>query len=803
MAQKKMMMKTNLQGGDPPTDDDGSIAAIHALVEGGGEDILTGDEMDIISVLTIKKPLEFGCNLAECLDQSILDRLADDVIEGFDDDEQSRKDWFVRESDGIKMLGVSSDTIGGADFEGASRVVHPGLLEAVVQFQSRAMSELWPPEGPAKTVVLGELSQEKDEQAKRVANYLNYLYTQKMPGAYEHHDKMLFRLGFSGCGFKKIYYCPVAKSIVSRFCPAGDIVVPYSTVDIETCPRITHVLKYTHSDMLRMVAAGVYIDADLSQPDDEKTQTDQTMDDAIDAVEGKQPTFHYSDTDVQRHIVLEQSVYIDLPGYEASVPLPYLISVDKESRKTLAVYRHWKEDDESQRRRAYIIMYGFIPGFGFYHIGLLHFLGRMSEASSGALRALLDAAHFSNLPAGYRSRDARIKNMKPLAPGQWPEVDSTADDLGKAFFRLPYGAPSQTLFELLQYLDGLTRRLAGTTEDLVGDNSKSVPVGTTLARIDQGLKVQTAIQRRLHKAQERELKLVAELAAEFLPDERYSYDIAGRSAEIFAQDFDPRIDIVPVSDPNIITATQRLATGQALIDMTTQAPDLFDRRAVYHRMLESMRVQNIDELMPDKTEIKRMGPVEENIAMMLSKPVKAYPDQDHVAHQIVHQQWFMGLPKDQQQRLQAAHMAHLAEHQAWDYTLKMQQAMGMDLRMNPLIGDKEFQDVEMDAPAENAIALVAAQAAQLMAQQAQQTAQPDQAAQLAAQAATKAEAEEARIAADIRRKDMLAAASIARSDAESVARMNRDNAKREVALISRYLSPEATQAIEQPESQLP
>lgn len=768
------------------------ISGIYSLYESGGPDILTVEELALVAPASPASESAFLENLAAKLDQTVLDKIASEVIEDYDDDEQSRKEWLEWEADGMKLLGISLDTVGGASFEGASRAIHPGLLEAIVQFQARAIAELWPPEGPAKSVVLGEVTPEKDEQAKRVADYLNYLYTEKMPGAYEHHDKMLFRVGFSGCAFKKIHYCPLTRGIVARFYPAGDIVVPYTAVDLESTPRITHVLKYTHADLRRLQKSGVFLDIDLGLPQDEATQTDQTLAEAVDSIEGKHETLH--DEGTQRHVVLEQSVYLDLSGYEEDVPLPYLVSVEKETRKTLAIYRHWKQDDEDKRRRAYLVMYGFIPGFGFYYLGLLHFLGRLSEASSGSLRALLDAGHFANLPAGFRTRDARIKSLAPLAPGEWREVDATAEDLAKAFFKLPYAEPSQTLFNLLQYLDEVTRRVAGTTEDLVGDNTKNVPVGTTLARIEQGLKVQTAIQKRLHKAQGTELRLVAEMAAEHLPEPRYSYDVVGRSAQIFAQDFDGRIDVIPVSDPNIVTATQRFTIGQALIDMAKEAPDLFDRRAVYERMLETMRVQNPDELLPDKSAIERRGPVEENVAMTIAVPVKAYPDQDHAAHTLVHQQWYAGLDPDTQKRLQGAHIAHLAEHQAWAYVLQMQQAMGLTLPNNPLAGPSE---APLDPETEMAITHLAAESVQIMA-----TRSPPPIDPATAEAAERAEGDEARLAADIRRKDMIAEADIARSDAQAIARMNRENARREVALISKYLSPEARGATGTPEGPL-
>lgn len=769
------------------------LAGVLALLDQDGADLLTDEENDLVKEDQSKRG-GWTENLAEKLDDNELARIATLVTDGYEADEESRADWREREKLGIRLLGISENADGEPAFDGASRAVHPGLIEAVVQFQARAIAELWQPEGPCKTLVEGQATSEKDQQAKRVMDYLNWLYTTRMPGAYQQHDRLLFRLPLSGSGFKKIYHDELVGCVVARYVPAEDLIVPYGATDLLTTPRITQLLKLTGYDIQRLMEAGVYRQTELLDPvDDLATNLDDALQEELDAVTSTKSSPTQDNRQSDRYVFLEQSVILDIDGEPKASP--FLVTMDRESEEILAIYRDWREDDPRRQRIERFVHYPFLPGLdGFYCLGLLHVVGRLAEALSGNLRALLDSATLANLRGGFRSADVRLPGAKSstdgltITPGEWLPVDATAEELQKLFVQIPYGEPSQTLFNLLQYLDQLIRRVSGTTEDLVGDNTKSVPVGTTLARIEQGLKVQTAIQMRLHRAQQKELQLVVERIAEHGPDPAYCRDVLGMTPEQFAADFDSRVDVRPVSDPNAVTATQRMVIAQALVDMASQNPDLFDRREVYRRLLETMRVAEIDTLMPAKGEAPHMGPVEENMALVTMQPVRAYPDQDHTAHGIVHQTWLAGLDPETLKRVQATAVAHIAEHQAWAYYLQMQQAMGMQLPAAPM-----GQPVQLTPEQENMLAMMAAQAAQLMAQQQP----PPPVDPAAAQAAAKAESEQAKVAADIRRQDALAAATVARDDAQAIAKMQRGAAEQEAKLIGKYMSEAGQRGLEQ------
>jgi hypothetical protein len=445
--------------------------------------------------------------------------------------------------------------------------------------------------------------------------------------------------------------------------------------------------------------------------------------------------------------------------------------VDFDSQKILAIYRNWRQDDQAKQRRVYFSHRRFLPGFGFYGFGFTHIIGGLSSSATGALRALLDAGHFANNPGGLRSKDAKIPGGRvSVGPGEWPEVECSADELKSAFFPLPYKEPSETLFKLLEYLDNAGQRYASITDAMVGEGDTSVPVGTTLARIEQGAKIFSAIHKRLREAMAGEFSILAELNAEFLPQE-YPYDVPGEARTVYQADFDKRIDVIPVSDPNIVSNTQRIALAQAQKELSTEAPDLFDRRAVYHRMLEALRVPNIDEVMPPQDQVPHQGPVAENMAMMMQSPVRAFPDQDHLAHYTVHQSWFQGLdPKEVQPRVQGAYWAHQAEHLALGYMAQMLQAMGGQIPPEYLTSQ-----AQIPPEVENQIAVMAATVTQLMAQAPQP--HPDEIA-----AAAQANVEDAKAAADIRRKDAVASADMQREDAKTLHKMQLDNAAQEAQL---------------------
>ena len=551
---------------------------------------------------------EHEANLALHMSERELDKLAMRVIDWVRIDRESRADWEEREAKGIIALGVTSQTLGGVQAlnpsaKWASQAVHPGLVKACIQFQARAVAELWPSGGPCKAVVLGDATQEREQQADRVAGFLNYLYEEEMPDAFDEHDQMLFRLPLSGSCFKKVYFDPLEGTLCSRFVESADFVKPYSAVNLRSAPRFTHILKIPRQQTRRLIAEGVYLDVDLSDPDDEGQ--DQThLDRIIDDAGGISPTQDQSETDAeqdQRDELFECYAMLDLEDYNYSDPmgesfgLPYVVTVSKTSQKTLAIRRNWKPDDPRKRRRLYFREYKFLPGLGGYGFGFLHIAGGLSDTSTGALRALLDAGALANLRGGYVSQDVvGLHDLPPITPGKWHRVPNSAEDLNKAFWSPNYEEPSQVLFNLLGYLDEQFGSLVSTTETLVGEENNNTPVGTVLARIEQGLKVFSGIHRRCHTAQRAEFRIVADLASSYLP-QTYPYDVPGESREVYQTDFDDRVDVLPVSDPNIISNTQRVAQAQGIWELAIAAPDVFDVRRAARGMLEAMRVPDIDE----------------------------------------------------------------------------------------------------------------------------------------------------------------------------------------------------------------
>ena len=773
------------------------IAKLFALMEAGGdEELLTEEEQAQLAELMPEPGSgDFDQNLALDMDESDLSMLAQQVIQRFEWDEQSRREWYERESEGIRLLGVSTNVEGGADFEGASEVVHPMMTEAVLQFHARALAELWPPEGPAKTIVMGEITPEREQQAKRVQDYLNYAYTAQMKNAFTMTDRLLFRLPLSGSAFIKLYYCPLRQQVVRQLILPGDFVVPYHCDDLDGATRTTHVLRMTHLDVKKLQMAGFYQDTDLDEPISEDVQTDVTLRTEIDAADSRSKS--HADESDQRHVILEQTCYLNLPGIdpEDGLESPYVVHVEKEQQRVLAIYRNWKEADLNRTARRSVIHYQFLPGLGFYGYGLYHIMSGLARSATGALRALLDAAYFANLPGGFRSRDARIRGKDTtISPGEWKEVEATQDQLSKSFFPLPYKEPSAVLFNLLGLLDQLGRRLGGAVDVLVGDANSNGPVGTTLALIEQGLKVMSGIHMRLHRAQGEELTLFAELSGEYLPDGGYPYSVPGADQQIFAEDFDDRVDVVPVSDPNVVSATHRIALAQATMDLAKQFPDLYDMKAVNLSLLQAMRITNIDAVLKPDQEPPRADPVTEGTALLTGKPVQAFPDQDHQAHILVHTDLLERVPlfvgaagSKQRTQIQTAIMAHIAEHVALQVSLMYQQAIGQQLPGQPVPPEIE-----------NQIASLAAQAAQLLPKPENPDPQEAAAAQQAIQSDAmqqKAQADAEFTRAEMRRKDAIASADIERRNAALSAELNRKAATQEADLLSKFISTQGKIAL--------
>lgn len=756
------------------------LRRIIEMAETEGVDVLTDDEAAeyeaAMSPEGRQNPQEHYANLAEFVEERVLNKLAHDVVEWAERDEQSRNDWYKRERMGIELVGLIDDEHWVAPFEGASQAVHPILAEACTNFQARAIAELWPAGGPVKSVVLGHVTKEREDQAARVAGFMNYQYTSIIDG-FDEEDRMLMRLPISGSCFKKHYWDPVRRQVRSDFMEPADVLVPYQATSLESTPRYTHRMRMGGNTLRKYVASGWYRDLgeDYSNPLDEGLDLTEVHD-AIDEAEGRAP-IEYEEDGTYR--IFETVCDLDLPGFEdvdargrkTGVGLPYIVTVDSDNERVLAIRRQWKQNDPTKRRRVQMTHYKFLPGLGFYGYGFIHVIGGLGRAATGALRSMLDAAGFANLRGGFKARDAKLKTDEPLGMGEWRDTDMTAEELAKCFFPMDYKEPSRAMFELLGHLDELGRRYATTTENMTGEANNNAPVGTTLALIEQGMKVFSAIHKRLHEAHSHEFRIMAGLYAEYMPEE-YPYLVEGEDQFVLRADFDDRVDVQPVSDPNIISNTQRIAQAQAVNDLANANPDLYDRYQVQHNMLTSMRVQNIDMLLPPPEETPRAEPVAENVAMATGKPVKVFIDQDHYAHMLVHRNWWqLAVADDLRADLEPAYKAHMAEHMAMMYQVQMMEQMGA---FDPGMA----QDPMMDAQLSRQAAMVT-----------QITAPPPLA--LAAPEQQEGGMEDA--LAEQQRKDLETKADIDRKDAAAMAQIDRDDAKA-TAEIERAAQRELEQA---------
>lgn len=758
------------------------IEKLKAIRAQAGDDALTDEEYALLQMhenqaLPAAAAQDHYANLAEHLADNDLASIAQKVIQWVEWDEESRADWFEQEKKGIRALGVTKDVDGGACFKGASTVVHPMLAEAIVQFQARALEQVWPAGGPVKTAVLGATNDERTQQAMRVEQFMNFQYTQEIPGAFEQTDKMLVRLPLSGSCFIKTYFDAI-DGICRSFVEPADFIVPYRADDLRSAPRYTERILTSQNDVKKRQVAGQYRNIDLIQPsEDGGTSNREVVIDEIKKSEGRDDA--QRDSDDQRRTLFECYCELDLKGFEdvgadgrlTGVALQYIVTVDRDSQKVLSIYRNWKQSDPRRRRIVYHTHYRFMPGLGFYGYGLYHWIGGLSRAATGALRALLDAAQFANMQGGFRAKDAAMPNGQlDIAPGEWKEVDCDADDLRKAFVPLPYKEPSSTLFNLLGALQDLGRRFAGTTEALVGEGSQNTPVGTMLARIEQGSRVQTGIQKRLHEAQGEEFKHIAWLDSIYLP-QQYPYAVQGADRMVFRADFDDRIDIIPVSDPNTVSAMQRYFMAEAVIGLSDKAPGLYDPYEIHKRALEALRIENIDALLPPKNKPpKRYDPVSENAMAAVGRPIRALLDQAHDAHIAVHQQAMNALQKGDPAG--PALMAHIQEHVAMQYLMQMSQATGIPFQMP---GD-DYPDLPPQI--ETQIAIAAAQAAQQMAP----PPQPDpQQVQMQAEQQRK----DAMAQGHIQREDAKASADIQRKDASTFADLQRQNTQQQAELLQR------------------
>jgi hypothetical protein len=668
---------------------------------------------------------EFNANLAEDISEDVLAEIAGDLIGEYEEDVSSRKDWMQTYVDGLELLGMKIEER-SEPWEGACGVYHPLLSEALVKFQSETIMETFPAAGPVKTQIIGKETPEKKASAERVRDDMNYQLTDVMVEYRGEHERMLWGLGLSGNAFKKVYFDPSLNRQVSVFVPAEDVVVPYGASNLETSERVTHVMRKTENEVKRLMVAGFYRDIDLPEPSN-----------TLDEVEKKiAEKMGFRATTDDRYKLLEMQVYLDLPGYEdkdedgkeTGIALPYIVTIDKTSQEVLAIRRNYQPDDETKQKRSHFVHYGYIPGFGFYHFGLIHLIGAYAKSGTSLIRQLVDAGTLANLPGGLKSKGMRTKgDDTPIAPGEFRDVDVASGTIRDNILPLPYKEPSQVLMSLMNQIVDEGRRFASAADLKVSDMSSQSPVGTTLAILERQLKIMSAVQARIHYAMKQEFKLLKVIIADYTPEE-YSYEPTEGSRRAKKSDYD-NVEVIPVSDPNAATMSQKVVQYQAVMQMAQSNPQIYDMVELNRQMLEVLGIKNIGKLVPSAEEQKPKDPVSENMAILNMQPVKAFIYQDHEAHIQVH----ISAMKDPKiaamvgqnpnaSTIMAAAMAHINEHVAFEYRKQIEQQLGI-----PLPG----MDEELPAEVELEISRMMAMAAQKLLQKDSAEAQQQQAQQAA------------------------------------------------------------------------
>jgi hypothetical protein len=579
---------------------------------------------------------DFYANLAEEMPDRELQRISGELLSEYDANNDSRQEWIDTYSEGLGLLGFTYDER-TQHFRGASGVTHPLLAEAATQFQAQAFNELLPPQGPVKTSVMGKESRQKQEQARRVKTFMNYYITNVMEEYTPDMDQMLFVLPLAGSTFKKSYYDEAMGRIVSRFVPAENLVVPYDTSDLDTCPNITQVVTTSLNDMRKMQVSGFYRDVEVVPSQKDLSE----ISDVTDKIEGFEPSnIDYNCTLLECHVDLDLEGYedVDDDGEPTGIRVPYIVTLSLDNGQVLSIRRNYREDDEKKKKIAYFTHYKFLPGFGFYGLGLIHTIGGLSRTATAALRQLIDAGTLSNLPAGFKARGLRISDTDdPLQPGEFRDVDAPGGAIRDSIMPLPFKGPDATLFNLLGFVVQAGQRYATITDLKVGDGNQQAPVGTTIAMLEQGTRVMSAVHKRLHYAMRQEFKILARLMSETLPQE-YPYSIAGGDETVMATDFDDRVDVIPVSNPNVFSQAQRIVLAQTKMQLATQAPDMHNMHEVFRDMYEALGVTDIDRIMkvvPTDDPVP-LDPAQENINALDMLPLKAFEGQDHQSHIMSH-----------------------------------------------------------------------------------------------------------------------------------------------------------------------
>ena len=570
---------------------------------------------------------EFYRNLTDDIDEDILQDIAEEVYDNFTADKDSRGEWESMFERGFDLLGLKLEEA-SEPFEGACTAVHPVLIESAVKFQSKATQELFPSGGPVKSQIIGNVSEEKEDQAQRVEEFMNYQVTDQMSEYFDEFERMLFHLPLIGSAFKKIYFDSGLNRPVSEFVPIDQFYVSYYATDLRRADRYTHVIYRSPVEMRRDIAAGMYDDVELPEASTPQTTA---MSQKMDNIMGLSPS---SDNDPQ-YVLLEQHCYLDLEGFEddEDVALPYIVTIEEKSRKILSIRRNYDRDDPRKEKKIFFTHYRFVPGFGFYGLGLIHFLGNLTMTATAAMRSLVDAGQFANLPGGFKAKGMRIiGDNDPISPGEFKEVEATGNDISKMIINLPYKEPSQTLLQMLNFVTGTAQKFADSTEQVVADGVNYGPVGTTMALLEASSKFFSAIHKRLHKSQKEEFKLLGRINFEYLPDESMC-DIPNGTLKVFRSDFDGRIDIIPVSDPNIPSSAHRMMMAQLALQLSQSSPPgMFDIEELNKTILNAANIPNLDKIMPSKPKPVPLDPVSDITAAVKGMAIKAFPGQNHDAH---------------------------------------------------------------------------------------------------------------------------------------------------------------------------
>ena len=642
------------------------------------EVIIEGEE----DILEEAPQEDFYKNLSEDMDERQLQDLANQLISDYKNDKETRKDWEESYTKGLDLLGFKY-TQQTKPFTGASGVTHPLLAEAVTQFQAQAYKELVPADGPVKAQIVGKRDAAKEDQAERVKEFMNYMLMDKMEEYTPEMDQLLFMLPLAGSAFKKINYDEVMGRAVSKFVPAEDLVIPYYVTNLNDCERITHIIKMTENQVRKSQVAGIFRDIELTEPESKQTDIQKQYN----RLEGvSRPSEQEQDT----RNILEMHVDLDIEDSEEGIKIPYIVTIDETSQEILRIIRNYKQDDPTAKKINYFVHYKFLPGLGFYGFGLIHMIGGLSTAATSALRQLLDAGTLSNLPAGFKTRGMRIRDDdQPIQPGEFRDVDAPGGNIREQFQLLPFKEPSATLFQLLGFCVEAGKRFAGIADMQSGEDSQNRAVGTTIALLERGARVMSAIHKRLYYAMKQEFKILSRVISEYLPPE-YPYDVYGGERTIKQTDFDDRVDVLPVADPNIFSMSQRVTLAQTQLQIAQTNPQIHNLYEAYRRIYTALGTKQIDELLIKPPEPEPKDPAIENMEGLQMKLPKAFPEQDHEAHLQAHKTFMKSRMVQVNPQVYALFQGHISEHISQMATIQILQVM----REDPEMAQMEQQDPE-------------------------------------------------------------------------------------------------------------